>query len=111
MKFKTSLEALILGALAEGELHGYAIAKIIERKSEGQLKLGENQLYPTLHRLERDGFVAGDWRPQENKPPRKVYLLTEAGMGELEKYRQGWASFANGVGSIIGAPAKGGSHG
>ena len=85
MKFKTSLDALILGCLREGEMHGYAIARAIEHKSVGALKAGENQLYPTLHRLEERGFVVAEWQEQENKPPRKVYKLTEGGMKELER--------------------------
>jgi len=101
MSFRSSLEALILGALCDGPLHGYAIAKEIERKGEGVLKLGENQLYPTLHKLERDGFVAADWQPQENRPPRKIYALTESGRAELDRYRKQWSLFAAGVGSVL----------
>lgn len=101
MSFRSSLEALILGALQDGPKHGYAIAKAIEQKGAGVLKLGENQLYPLLHRLEREGHVTAEWQPQEGKPPRKVYALTDAGHAELEKYRKQWGAFAQGVGSLL----------
>lgn len=106
MKFKSSLEALILGCLTEGAMHGYAIARAIEKKSVGALKAGENQLYPALHRLEEEGFVVAEWQEQENKPPRKVYMLTEGGAMELERYRKSWEEFALGVGAILSAPKR-----
>lgn len=101
MTFRSSLEALILGALRDGPRHGYAIAKSIEQKGGGVLKMGENQLYPTLHRLERDGHVVADWQPQEGKPPRKVYSLTESGTAELDRYRKQWGAFSQGVGLLL----------
>ena len=112
MIFRSNLDALVLGVLRDGPLHGYAIAKAIESKGQGVLKMGENQLYPTLHKLERDVFVVAEWQAQENKPPRKVYSLTPAGVAELEKHRQAWTSFSTGVEAIIGAPMKKGEgHG
>lgn len=101
--FKNNLEALVLGALRDGPKHGYAIAKAIEKAGQGALRMGENQLYPTLHKLERDGFVAAEWHPQEGRPPRKVYALTEAGTEELARHRERWAAFASGVSSLLGA--------
>lgn len=110
MRFRGNLDALVLGALREGPLHGYAIAKRIE--STGALKMGENQLYPTLHKLERDGLVTADWQPQDNKPPRKIYCLTEGGKGELAKLRKQWESYATGMSAILGsAPLKEAHHG
>jgi len=101
MSFRSSLEALILGALRAGPNHGYAIAKTIEKNGGGVLKLGENQLYPALHKLERQGFVAADWQPQDGKPPRKVYALTEDGKAELERQKGEWKLFASGVNTLL----------
>jgi DNA-binding PadR family transcriptional regulator len=96
------LEALVLGVLRNGALHGYAISKAIKEQGAGALKLGENRLYPTLHNLESAGLVTAEWQPQENKPPRKVYQLTHAGHTELAKYRSQWEQYAAGVNSILG---------
>lgn len=108
MSFRSSLEALILGALRAGPSHGYAIAKTIEKNGAGVLKLGENQLYPALHKLEKQGFVAADWQSQEAKPPRKVYALTETGLAELDRQRGEWKLFASGVDNLLmGEPEVG----
>lgn len=102
----------MLGALRRGPLHGYAISKAIKEQGAGALKLGENRLYPTLHNLERAGFVTAEWQPQENKPPRKVYQLTHSGHAELAKYRKQWEQYAAGVNSILGIHGKlEGDHG
>ena len=100
MAFKTDLEAVILGAVAERPLHGYGIAKVIRERSAGALKAGEGQLYPILHRMEDAGWLAADWEPQEGKPPRKVYELTEEGRAELAKRKKSWAEFSKGVNSL-----------
>ena len=108
MGFKTELEALVLGALRDGPLHGYRIALAIRAKSEGALKLGDNQIYPTLHRLEGDGLVVAEWQPQLGKPARKVYSLTESGAAKLEEHQKEWERYAALFSATIGS--RGPSH-
>jgi PadR family transcriptional regulator len=50
---KGSAEVLILSLLDERDRHGYELAKLIERRSDGALKFHVASLYPTLYRLER----------------------------------------------------------
>lgn len=107
MIFKNGLDALILAALRDRELHGYAIAKRIREESAGTLRFGEGQLYPALHRLEECGYLAAGWEPQEGKPPRKVYSITDAGLAELESQKSKWAAFSESVDRVLaGRPAK-----
>lgn len=101
MRFRTDLESMVMAALAEGPLHGYGIVRAIRGRSEGVLKLGEGQLYPILHRLESEGFVAGDWEMQEGRAPRKVYALTEEGRAKLAERQKEWKLFSKAVGSIM----------
>jgi PadR family transcriptional regulator, regulatory protein PadR len=107
MGYKAELDALVLGALKDGPLHGYRIAQTIKAGSNGALKLGDNQIYPTLHRLERDGLVASEWQPQEGKPPRKVYNLTEEGHKRLEIHRRKWEEYAANFTALLGAKQVG----
>lgn len=101
MAFKGDLEALVLGVLQESELHGYEIAKRIKQLSGQALAVGEGQLYPALHKLEKEGLVSAIWMPQEGKPPRKVYRLTECGSCELAERRKSWESFSRGVAAVL----------
>src|SRR5438046_10347633 len=46
----------ILLALADGELHGYAIMKGVAARSEGSVRLGPGTLYGSLKRLLKAGL-------------------------------------------------------
>lgn len=110
MAFRSDLEAMVLGVLQQGSLHGYEIAKRIRQQSQDALRFGEGQLYPALHSLEQANCITAEWVPQEGKPARKVYSITEQGVAELDKQRNAWARFAQGVSAIL-APAKAVRHG
>ncbi len=105
MAFRSDLDALILGVLQSGRLHGYEIGKRINVSSKNSLNIKEGQIYPILHRLENEGKIASEWEPQEGKPGRRVYSLTEAGRGELTVQREAWRQFSESVNQII-APAR-----
>ncbi len=106
MAFKGDLEALVLGVLQGGSLHGYEIAKRIREVSETALSVGEGQLYPALHRLELEEYIESEWIPQEGKPSRKVYCLTQKGGDFLQEKQKAWEAFAKGVGSILSSVPK-----
>jgi DNA-binding PadR family transcriptional regulator len=101
MAFRSDLDAVILGALCDGPLHGYAIVKRLQSNSDGLLKLGEGQLYPALHRMERKGLVTAVWDQQEGKPSRRVYSLTEMGKAELARCRSDWQKFVKSINSVL----------
>ena len=99
---KGNTPTLLLAVLQEGPLHGYAIAREIERRSKDALQLGEGSLYPALRTLERDGLVVSRWEPQPSGPARKVYELTEIGRAEIVKRTQSWREFVEAVENVIG---------
>src|SRR5213594_3187500 len=88
---KGNTPTLVLAVLRDGPLHGYAIARAIERRSAGDppggwaLRCKEGTLYPALHALERDGLISGEWQREEGVRERKVYHLTPAGRAALEE--------------------------
>jgi len=102
MAYKQEIEALVLGVLGDGPLHGYRIAQSIKARSEGALKMGDNQVYPVLHRLELEGLIRAEWQVQEGKPSRKVYQLTPTGRGRLIQRRKEWEQYVATFSSVIG---------
>ena len=76
-----SLEIALLGFLHLEPKHGYAIhqelSDPVSLGSVWQIKL--SQLYALLGKLEDAGYVTATTEPQENKPPRKIFHLTDAG--------------------------------
>jgi PadR family transcriptional regulator, regulatory protein PadR len=107
MAFRGDLEALVLGVLEDGPLHGYEISKRIRLRSGDVFSFGEGHLYPCLHGLERSGLVNAQWQPQEGKPARKVYAVTDAGVAELSKKRKDWAKFSDAVSAVLIVPKQG----
>lgn len=98
---KGSTPILILAVLAESPLHGYAIAREIEKRSKNALKLGEGALYPALRTLEHEGLIVGNWEVHGGGPARRVYTLTEDGRGALAKQTKEWSTFTDAVNSVL----------
>ena len=101
MAFTQDLEAVILGILQGGGKHGYDLAKRIREIDRGALNAREGRLYPLLHRLEVEGQIAGQWVPQEGRPPRKVYHLTAMGWDALADHRRAWEQYVGSIDSAI----------
>jgi len=71
------IEILILRRLRAGPAHGYELRKRVEQTTG--VVLHNNSLYPALKRFEEAGAVTKTAQPQEGRPPRLVYTLTEVG--------------------------------
>jgi PadR family transcriptional regulator, regulatory protein PadR len=93
---------LVLAVLEDGPLHGYAIAREINRRSDQALQCKQGTLYPALHALEQDGLIRGEWQNEPGERPRKVYVITEVGITELRRRIQTWSQFSLAIDSVIG---------
>ncbi len=81
---KNEIDMVILGILIGAPLHGYMIKQAIEGSyGDRYFKLSNSAMYPTLARLENDGYIEGKREMQEAVPDRKVYNITEAGRKRL----------------------------
>jgi DNA-binding PadR family transcriptional regulator len=70
----------VLMALAAGPRHGYAIAKDVDRLTEGRVRLGPGTLYGTLQRLMQTGWVEAAPAPSRDADERRrYYRLTKSG--------------------------------
>ena len=85
-----SATPLVLAILAEGDSYGYAIIKRVTELSGGHLQWTDGMLYPVLHRLERQGYVAARWSASETGRKRKYYRITKEGLALLAAQRQQW---------------------
>ncbi len=81
-----SFKYAILGLLADGPRHGYELRAQYEHQLVPSAKLNVGQVYPTLDRLQRDGWVAHDVVSQPERPDKKVYALTEEGQRRLRAW-------------------------
>ena len=102
--YRGTLDLLILQTLKWGKLHGYAIRRWIEERSEGSLKVDEGVLYPGLRRLENRGWIKGGWGETETGRKARFYTLTKKGSAALQKETDRWQEHAEGVFSILRQP-------
>ena len=70
-----------------GPLHGYGIARRIERVSGDLLSVNYGTLYPALLKLEQEGYIASAWGTSENNR-RAKYRLTRAGQKAAKEARE-----------------------
>ena len=96
-----TLDLLILRTLQLGPMHGHAIAKAIEFRSDEVLQVEQGSLYPALHRLENRGWIEAEWGVSEAGRSAKFYRLTRRGRKELETEKAHWLSFATAVQSVL----------
>ncbi|HEY3380703.1 MAG TPA: PadR family transcriptional regulator [Vicinamibacterales bacterium] len=72
----------VLIALADGEMHGYAVIKDISRRTDGRLRLSAGTLYALIRRFVAEGVVEeSDIRPAPSLDDerRRYYRLTDFG--------------------------------
>lgn len=81
-----SLEHAILGFLNYEPMTGYDLKKIIDASVAHFWPAMQSQIYKTLGRMEADGWLTVETIPQEPRPPRKVYSITEDGRRELLRW-------------------------
>jgi len=80
------LRDALLGLLAVRPRHGYELKAGFEDLLGGLWPVNIGQIYTTLGRLERDGYVRVKRVAQATAPDRKVYSLTETGAKELRRW-------------------------
>ncbi|NMO54328.1 PadR family transcriptional regulator [Actinoplanes sp. TBRC 11911] len=74
---------VLLGLLAAGPRHGYDLKRAHDEQLPRAKPLAFGQVYATLGRLERDGFVVASSPERDGGPDRTSYVITEAGRAHL----------------------------
>lgn len=99
---KGSAEVLILAIVEPEAHHGYEIAKLIEQRSQGDLRFTLASLYATLYRMEDRGWIRARWIEKAGQRRRCYYRITEAGRRMLAAQRADWAKFIVALGDVAG---------
>jgi DNA-binding PadR family transcriptional regulator len=78
-----ALDILLLALLSKGPAHGYELKKRVEAALGGAMSLNNKVLYPALRRFQEMGAVTAELVPREGSPSRRVFSMTQAGLGVL----------------------------
>ncbi|HVF88788.1 MAG TPA: PadR family transcriptional regulator [Blastocatellia bacterium] len=96
-----TLDMLILKTLALEPMHGWGISQRIQQVSQGVLCINQGSLYPALHRLEQQGWIAAEWGSSENNRQAKFYNLTRAGRQQLDEETENWERVSLAIAQIL----------
>ena len=96
-----TLDMLILRTLQWGPQHGHGIGQAIRGNSGQLLQVETGSLYPALHRLERQGWLASEWGLSQNKQHAKYYRLTAAGKKQLSAKQSKWELLVKAITGVM----------
>jgi transcriptional regulator len=85
-----TLDLLALKALSLEPLHGVGISRRITQITKGAYQVSFGSLFPTLHRMEEEGWVEAEWRSSDNNRRAKYYRLTSARRAQLRDEERQW---------------------
>jgi PadR family transcriptional regulator PadR len=94
------VETLLLFIIGELPIHGYEIARELDRRSEGYFNLTASTLYSALRRLESRGLVSSSWQ-YIARQKRRCYELTEKGRQILAEELTQWEKFLGATDRVI----------
>lgn len=101
-------ELLILSALAQRPMHGYALSEYLKQHTDETFKFGVGMMYPMLHRLEQKKYIKGEWKQVLGADPstklgtgRRVYSLSKQGKKALAAKKKEWTAFSSLVTKMI----------
>ena len=98
-----TLDMLILKTLALEPMHGYGIGVRLEQISGGALQVNPGSLFPAFRRLEREGWIRGEWRASENNRRAKYYSLTPSGKKKLKDETREWEAQSAAIAHVLRA--------
>ena len=80
---------LILWIISKVSIHGYGIMKKLEdffnfNDSKCDINVNSSKIYPILSKMEKRGFIVGEWNINENNKRVKYYSITEEGLDFLK---------------------------
>ena len=107
-----TLALLVLKTLQHAPQHGWGITLHIQQISKSVLRVEEGSLYPALHRMEQEGWIAAESGSSENNRRARFYRLTAKGRKQLSEEEKNWQRLTDAVACVLnfaGATAETGN--
>jgi len=98
-----TLDMLILKTLSLEPMHGLGVSRRMEQITGGTFIVKPGSLFPSLHRMEQEGWIAGSWGKSDNNRRAKFYKLTAAGRRRSGEEERNWANALRAITQILAA--------
>src|SRR5207302_9990310 len=96
-----TLDMLLLKFLALEPMNGFAVSQRLKQVSGDVLQVSDGSLYPSLHKLEQEGWITAEWKTSEYGRRAKYYSLTRLGGRQLEKEADNWGRLSSAISRAI----------
>jgi PadR family transcriptional regulator len=97
-----TLDLMVLKTLeAMGPLHGYGIARRIERIGEDALQVNQGTIYLCLVRLLQKKWIKAEWGTSENNRKARFYSISKAGRKQLMAETENWQRISGVIGRLL----------
>jgi PadR family transcriptional regulator PadR len=98
---KGTLDLLVLRTLELRPMHGSAIAERISQVTQGVFQVKAGSLFPALHRLEQEGWIAGEWGESAEGRRVREYTLTRDGRRQLAVEKKTWTRIVKATNALL----------
>ena len=98
-----TLDMLILKALQLEPMHGFGLSQRLRQMSAEVFQVEMGSLYPALCRLEKQGWIKGEWGVSDANRKARYYSVTAAGKKQLEEEKTQWALLSGTINAMLKA--------
>ncbi len=98
-----TLDLMILKTLDLGPMHGYGIMQRLRQVTDGLFEVTPGSLFPSLQRMEEQGWIKGEWGASENNRRAKHYSISKSGRKQLERKKEHWSAIALAIAKVLAA--------
>lgn len=98
-----TLDMLILKALQLEPMHGFGLSQRLKQMSADVFQVEMGSIYPALVRLEKEGWIKGEWDVSDNNRKARYYSVTAAGRKQFEEEKTQWALLSMTINAMLKA--------
>ena len=98
-----TLDMLILKALQLEPMHGFGLTQRLKQMSAEVFQVEMGSLYPALVRLEKQGWIKGEWGVSDANRKARYYSVTAAGKKQLAEEKIQWVLLSSTINSMLKA--------
>lgn len=102
-----SIELVLLLLLQSGKKYGYQLAQELNKFSDGNYELKETTMYPTLYRLNENGYLDSEQIKVGVRRTRVYYFITDNGRQRLQDLLDEYQTITNAIEKIITRTSEG----
>jgi PadR family transcriptional regulator PadR len=96
-----TLDLLVLRIISAQPMHGWGVMQRLRHLTDDVFQATPGSLFPSLRRLEENGWASGEWGLSENNRKVRYYAITKAGQKQLAREKQNWKSITTAVEKVL----------